>query len=295
MPATLKCFLMTEKGLGVLAALVEAGLARVVSAVVVGRDRAVADDRAGAIVELARASGIVVYERAAAAGAPICDYAFAVSWRWMLRDLPERLIVFHDSPLPRYRGFAPLVSMLVVGEPHIGVTCLYASDGYDEGDVIAQAIVPVRYPIKIAEAIGLLLPHYGRLAVEVARALVAGDVPRAEPQDASRASYSLWRDAEDYRVDWRLAAEAIARFVDAVGPPYGGAECRVDGRAATLTEAEVMPDVELPLRHVGKVLRVEGTRPVVVCGAGLLRVCGLRDRATGEDLLPLRRFRTRFT
>ena len=34
-------------------------------------------------------------------------YAMAVGWRWII-PYAEKLIIFHDSLLPKYRGFAPL-------------------------------------------------------------------------------------------------------------------------------------------------------------------------------------------
>ena len=40
----------------------------------------------------------------------------------------ENLIVFHDSLLPKYRGFAPLVSQLINGEEYLGVTAIFTND-----------------------------------------------------------------------------------------------------------------------------------------------------------------------
>lgn len=42
-------------------------------------------------------------------------YKFAIGWRWIISN-SDYLIVFHDSLLPKYRGFAPLVNSLVSNE-----------------------------------------------------------------------------------------------------------------------------------------------------------------------------------
>jgi methionyl-tRNA formyltransferase len=42
-------------------------------------------------------------------------YKFAIGWRWIIKD-NNNLIVFHDSLLPKYRGFAPLVNSLISNE-----------------------------------------------------------------------------------------------------------------------------------------------------------------------------------
>jgi methionyl-tRNA formyltransferase len=104
----------------------------------------------------------------------------------------------------------------------------------------------------------------------------------------------LWRDDEDYLVDWSWPAERIRRFVDAVGAPYKGAASIVDGKMLRLLKAEALPDVAVANRTVGKVIFVRNGRPVVTCGSGLLRVDELVEDASGASVLPLRKFRTRF-
>jgi len=42
-------------------------------------------------------------------------YKFAIGWRWIIKN-DSKLIVFHDSLLPKYRGFAPSVNALVSNE-----------------------------------------------------------------------------------------------------------------------------------------------------------------------------------
>jgi methionyl-tRNA formyltransferase len=68
----------------------------------------------------------------------------------------------------------------------------------------------------------------------------------------------------------------------------------MNGRLVRIFEAEELPDVVVEDRAPGKVIFVQDGRPVVVCGSGLLRILDLRDDATGESLLPLRKFRSRF-
>ncbi len=39
-------------------------------------------------------------------------YKFAIGWRWLIKN-ESNLIIFHDSLLPKYRGFSPLVNSLI--------------------------------------------------------------------------------------------------------------------------------------------------------------------------------------
>ena len=224
--------------------------------------------------------------------------AFAIGWRWLIdvdgEDPARQLLVFHDSVLPRYRGFAPLVAMLINGENHLGVTCIRAADDYDRGPVVDQMTVEVTYPMRIGEAIDLVAPLYGEILVRLWSKLAAGEVLVGTPQQDELATYSLWRDAGDYRIRWHWDAARVRRFIDATGRPFRGASCVVDGRLVRITEAREVEDVTVEHRDVGKVIFVRDGLPVVVCGSGLLRIDDAIDDVTGESILPLARFRTRF-
>jgi methionyl-tRNA formyltransferase len=286
-------YAMSQKGLAVLEALIRRPGVQVV-AVVGARDARVVEDGLGAIRSCCAEAGIPWLDRTATE-LPEADLAMAVSWRWIIEVGDRPLVVFHDSLLPRYRGFNPLVTALINGDPRIGVTALLGVWGFDRGPMLGQASVPVTYPITIQAAIDAISPLYVELAEKVLDDLLAGRPLAGFPQDEALATYSLWRDEEDYRVDWKLPAARIRRQVDAVGEPYQGASCLVEGRLARIRGAEALPDVSIENRTPGKVLFIEAGQPVVVCGEGLLRITGLEEEGTGRNLLPLPHFRVRFS
>jgi methionyl-tRNA formyltransferase len=287
-------YLMNRKGLAVLQAVVERFGPAAVNRVVGAPDPAVRRDYRAEIREVAVSAGIPYFERAGNPPPPGDAPALAVGWRWLIQSAP-RLVVIHDSLLPRYRGFAPVVSCLVNGEPLIGATALLAADGYDEGDIVAQASVGVQYPITIGHAIELLSDVYEKLALDIVGRIVDGAPLTGTPQDHSQATYSLWRDDDDYRIDWSEPAARIRRLVDAVGDPYVGASTLVDGRLARVIAAQERGDVRVENRTPGKVIFMEQGKPVVVCGEGLLCIEALVDDETGAALLPLKKFRVRFS
>jgi methionyl-tRNA formyltransferase len=289
---TLTLFGMTEKGHAVVRLLLSR-YPGFVKAVVASRDTSMAKDYFVEIAGLCRSHNVQFCDRTD--GCPIqTDYILAVSWRWLINAGSARLIVLHDSLLPRYRGFNPLVTALINGDKEIGVTALFAAAQYDCGDIIAQASSIISYPIRIQDAIQAVIGHYECLAAGVAESLVRGDEPKARPQNEANATYSLWRDEEDYFVDWSQSAADIKRFIDAVGHPYRGAAAMLDGRLVRIHDAEVLEDVCIANRTAGKVIFFKDARPVAVCGRGLLKINALIDGETGASLLPLSRFRIRF-
>jgi methionyl-tRNA formyltransferase len=288
---TLALFLMTEKGHAALQAIVSGVPPGAVGMVVGSRDANVHDDHYEDIQGICKQAGIAFFDRASVP-AITAEYALAISWRWMIKGVPN-LITLHDSLLPKYRGFAPLPNSLINGETEIGVSALFASDDYDTGDVICQKRVPIRYPIKVQEAIQSIIPLYVAIAGEICSSLAAGGrLPRYR-QDESQASYSLWRDDLDYAIDWSWDADRVKRFIDAVGYPYLGAKTLLNQAPVTVLDAVVEADVRIENRTAGKVIFVRDGQPVVVCGRGLLRITHM-TAADGDPLLPLKKFRSRF-
>ncbi|MDB5234311.1 MAG: hypothetical protein JWR44_1304 [Hymenobacter sp.] len=291
-PPKITLFLMTEKGYGVLRHIIEHLDKTLIDKVIAGRDPHMAQDYYEEMAALCREAGLAFFARTEAYTVT-SPYLLAVSWRWLIHS-EGRLIVLHDSLLPRYRGFAPLVSALINREPEIGVTAVWASAEYDRGPIIQAVARPVVYPMKVAQAIGLALECYNELVTNIMAGIAADSLPAGQVQQEDQATYSLWRDEQDYRIDWQADSATLKRFIDAVGWPYQGASTLVNGSLARVHDAEVEPDVRIENRTAGKVLFVVDQQPVVVCGTGLLRLTRL-SYETGEDALPLKHFRTRFT
>ncbi len=285
-------FCMTEKGYRVLETIISYS-PEIIECVVSSRDPNIGQDYYDQISTLCKANDILFYSRSVIKEihSPI---AIAVSWRWLIQPASSTLLVFHDSILPKYRGFAPLVSALINGEKRIGVTALIASDKYDCGDIIAQSTRSIEHPIKIAEAIKIIHENYKEITIEVLDAITNGIPLNGVRQNESKASYSLWLDESDYHIDWSKNAEYILRFIYAVGAPYKGAFTLLDGKKARVLDAKIIDEVCIENRTPGKVIYIEESKPVVVCGKGLLMLLNLVDDETQKPLLPLTKLRTRF-
>jgi methionyl-tRNA formyltransferase len=288
-------YAMTAKGVATFEALAT-GAPGLVRAVVSARDPGTRDGSYDRLAQACARRGVPFHDRSDADAAPAAGHALAVGWRWLIPERPgTTLVVFHDSLLPKHRGFNPLVTALIEGDAEAGVTALLATGEYDRGDILGQVRVPLPRPVRIADAIDLVAAAYGTLAADLGARIAAGAPLTGVPQDESAASYSLWRDDADYDMDWSASAHRLRDFVYAVGAPYAGARTRVDGVPARVWDVTVEPDVPIANRTPGKVIFLRGGRPTVVCGQGLLRIDAMsRDDGTRDSLLPLTRFRCRF-
>jgi methionyl-tRNA formyltransferase len=71
------------------------------------------------------------------------DLVFSINNHQIIRDnllnsVPQGIINFHNSPLPRYGGLNACSWAIYNGETRHGVTWHYVSKGVDEGDIVAQ-------------------------------------------------------------------------------------------------------------------------------------------------------------
>ena len=289
--------LLGEKAHYVLSRIVDNNRA-LIGGVVVGRDSKLSDDYAEKIVQICQKNNIPFVERHAG-GTYLNNhngYFMLIGWRWLAHVDERKLIVLHDSLLPKYRGFAPLVSALINGESVVGATALFGAQAYDRGDIIIQESVSISYPIKISEAIKIISDVYLYIVEKILERIDSNKELVGTPQNETWATYSLWRDEVDYFVDWRRDAKEISRFIDAVGRPYEGAQSFINQEIVVIHEAEPIKDVLICDRRsaVGKVIFIEDDFPVIVCGSGLLKITNMKT-VEGMSLLPLKKFRSRFT
>ena len=293
-------FLKGRKGIECLKAVVEKYTAGIIDQVITYPDEGELQDYAPIIKIYCQENKIDCSVKKDSVGIKT-KYTIAIGWRWMINiSKQKQLIVLHDSILPLKRGFAPLVQSLISGDGIIGVTALFAGDEYDSGPVIRQMTAEIEYPIKINTAIDIM----SRLYVNCALSVMGGiQLDSFAPQEQNNyyATYSVWRDEDDYEINWNDSAENIKRFIDAVGYPYKGASTHLKDEGISkirIFDAEVVSDLSIIDRenHIGKVFRLDGKAkfPVVICGSGLLRITQGLNVYNKTSIIPFTALKRRF-
>lgn len=285
-------YLMSYKGYYVLQKILSEFDHLVIDKIISSRDNKVEKDFYDEIRDLSASFRIQFFDRN---DLFVIDtkYIIAISWRWLIKT-DKQLIVLHDSILPRYRGFSPLVNCLINEEKSIGVTAILANDEYDTGDIIEQKELGIKYPIKIFEAIEILTPLYFEIIRDIINKIVIHKPLIGKKQEDTLCSYSLWRDDDDYIIDWSEKANYIKRFIDAVGFPFLGASSYMGNKKVRIAEAEEFNDVKIENRTPGKVIFIKNGNPIIVCGQGLLLLTKMKEESTGKSALPLNKIRTHF-
>lgn len=286
-------FLMTNKGFQVLKSIIENNFISIIDKVIIGIDKSVINDYSSEIKELCKEQQLTYYFSSEKFNIN-SEYALAISWRWIINFENVKLIVLHDSLLPKYRGFAPLVNSLINEEDFIGVTALFASGEYDTGPIILQHQISVEFPIKINYAIEKICNLYSEIVISIFEKINSNLILDSYLQNEEEASYSLWLDSEDYFINWNYSSTKIKRFIDAVGYPYQGAKCLMDGEIVVIHNVTPIEDLKIENRDIGKVIFIQQDKPIVVCGQGLLKIDEAVFENSNESIFPLKKFRTRF-
>lgn len=171
------------------------------------------------------------------------DIIVSNNWRtWIPEDIftaPRHgTLNVHDSLLPAYAGFAPLVWALINGEPEVGVTAHMMNEQLDAGEIVLQRAVPVGPRDTSAELVRKTVDLIGPIVVDALDQLESGTAVRT-PQDRGKASFFHKRSVEDSRIDWTWPAEDLDRLVRAQADPYPNAFTTHNAATLRITEAEV--------------------------------------------------------
>ncbi|MFI9757068.1 methionyl-tRNA formyltransferase [Streptomyces sp. NPDC051963] len=157
------------------------------------------------------------------------DVIVANNWRtWLppeLFDLPPHgTLNIHDSLLPAYAGFSPIIWALINGEERVGVTAHRMNPELDAGDILVQRAVPVGPADTATDLFHRTVDLIAPIVRESLDLIASGRATTHwQPQDRSRASFFHKRSAEDSRIDWSWPAERLERLVRAQSDPYPNA------------------------------------------------------------------------
>ncbi|MFF2087826.1 methionyl-tRNA formyltransferase [Nocardia sp. NPDC058176] len=205
------------------------------------------------VEELARDHAIPVHLTESADAATIDlvklaepDVIVVNSWyTWMpaeLYNLPRYgTLNLHDSLLPKFTGFSPVLWALISGESEFGLTVHRMDEQLDTGDILVQHRLPIRPGVTGTELVIEGMELIPGAVAEALSALESGDA-RWRPQNKDERTYFHKRTDRDSRIDWSWDAVDLERFVRALSAPYPHAYSyyrgeRVEVLAAKVSEA----------------------------------------------------------
>ncbi|MDA5280947.1 methionyl-tRNA formyltransferase [Streptomyces sp. NPDC054904] len=197
------------------------------------------------------------------------DIIVANNWRTYIPsriyDLPRHgTLNVHDSLLPKYAGFSPLIWALINGETEVGVTAHMMDEVLDAGDIVLQQSVAVGPTDTATDLFHKTVDLIAPVTVGALDRIAAGETEFTK-QDRSQASFFHKRAEEDIRIDWSWPAEVLERLVRAQSAPYPSAFTFHKGKRLEIVSAVVSEG--LYGGTPGRVFYREGEGVAIVAGA----------------------------
>jgi methionyl-tRNA formyltransferase len=206
------------------------------------------------------------------------DLILAVNWRYMIPpSVYQRArfgsFVFHDSLLPKYRGFAPTIWAIRNGEAATGVTLFEMAEKVDSGPIVDQIQVPIGPHETVTDVAERVTEAYLEMVERNLPRLIDGAAVKT-PQDDSIATYACKLMPDDMEIDWAASTRDIYNMIRSYTTPYPGAYTLYEGKKVHVMGAK---PVEEPLEYIG---RIPGRAAEIIKGTGVRVITG-----DGEILL----------
>ena len=190
----------------------------------------------------------------------------------------------HASLLPELRGAAPVNWAIIRGHEHSGVTIMRMVRELDAGPVLYRVAVELD-PDLTAGELYEMLSEIGATAVVEALAQMEAGTLSEEPQVHEHATYAPKMSREGARLDWRLPAVELDRWIRGCDP-WPGAWTTLDDRSVQVFGPEA--DSDDAVGPPGTVLAASSQQGLVVAtGSGAIRLREVkpagRPRMSAED------------
>ncbi len=152
-----------------------------------------------------------------------------ISPPWMLALPRLGCINLHASLLPKYRGAAPILWTLAMGDAYTGNTTMLLEEGLDTGPILLQQTMEIS-PTQTAVDLFPLLARAGAPLVVETLAGLANSTIQPQPQSHESATFAPLLDREDGRIDFaaRTAHEIYNRWRGF--QPWPGAFTALNGK-----------------------------------------------------------------
>ena len=216
------------------------------------------------------------------------DLIVVAGWRTIIPqtilNIPARgSIAFHESLLPRYRGFAPVNWAVINGEEKTGVTLFYLDNGIDTGYSIGQETIRIGrdmtawelYQETIRASVRLLETFHGQI--------MNGTAPK-RTQREHEATYTCARVPEDGHINWNSSTKTIHNLIRGLSYPYPGAYSYVKEQKIIIQKAHIPPQRKYAGRVPGRVVAMKDTGVEILTGDGSLVVENVQ--LPGGDIQP---------
>jgi len=198
------------------------------------------------------------------------DLCIVMGWYYiipnhLLTKVKGGFIGVHNSLLPAYRGFAPVVWAIISGENKTGFSVFSFEKGMDSGDIWFQDEVEIKKDDYISDVLKKLDDKIYVFFEKHYLDILENKI-KPRKQLITGVSYGAQRRVEDGKIDWTMSAYDIYNFIRAQSKPYPGAYFIYKENKVILWKAEVFPYKIYGTPGQIGLINSEDKEVIVVCG-----------------------------
>lgn len=181
----------------------------------------------------------------------------------------KRLINFHGSPLPYYRGWAPINWQIIHGKKKIGMSIAFVIEKYDRGPVIARSWLQIDDKVKAGEVYDLIEPVAADMIYNTIKKLSYNRIkPQQQPQKRVYPEAPEFTE-EHTMINWSSSAKQIHNLVRGCNPM---AYAHTIFNREKILIAQTEPTKPTKKAEQGEIIQYKKNSFEVSCGRGNLIV-----------------------
>ena len=175
---------------------------------------------------------------------------------------PLGVIGTHPAELPKNKGRHPIIWALVLGLEQTAATFFRMDELADNGDIVAQELVPIYYEDYAADLYKRIEDKECSMILGFTEKLENGSIKYIQ----NNAFGNVWRKRSrvDGLIDWRMSSRAIYNLIRALSRPYPGAEIIHGDENIIVWRAEEIITDEYNNIEPGKVIKVNSQQDFYV-------------------------------
>ncbi|MFA5355602.1 MAG: methionyl-tRNA formyltransferase [Candidatus Paceibacterota bacterium] len=186
-------------------------------------------------------------------------------------DIPKYGILnAHPSLLPKYRGSAPIQSVILNGDETTGTTIMLIGEKLDSGPILSQKEIEVERRETYKTLHDKLSVLSRDLLILTIPEWISGKI-KGQKQDEGKATYCKEIKKEDGEINWQDSALKIDRKIRAFDP-WPGAFTSWKGKIIKILKARAYVSPQGKGYPVGKVLIVPQNEIGIQCGKDYLAI-----------------------
>ena len=156
----------------------------------------------------------------------------------ILLDTPEYgAINVHASLLPKYRGGSPLHRCVMNGDEKTGITIMHMAPGMDDGDIIAQREIDIKFDDNVGNVHDKLSSLGGEFLLDVLPSLFDKTSDRIV-QDESLVSFAYNIKREEEKLDFNKDVISVYNHIRGMYP-FPISYCVLDDEVIKVCEARI--------------------------------------------------------